>query len=98
MLRERPPMAERRAAGESGRVTTEADSADAGAADRASQDAGGPSTRPAEPPFTGTREFWVLIGYALVLGVLGAFIGLVFMGVIGVGNDWFSSSDFGWFA
>ena len=24
------------------------------------------------PPFTQTREFWVLIAYALVLGVFGA--------------------------
>ena len=28
------------------------------------------------PPFTQTREFWVLIAYALVLGVFGAFASL----------------------
>lgn len=43
------------------------------------------------------REFWQLIAYALSLGVFGAFVGLAFIGVIGVGNNWFSSSDFGWF-
>ena len=38
------------------------------------------------PPSTQTREFWVLMGYALVLGVVGGFAGLVFMGVIGLGT------------
>jgi len=35
------------------------------------------------PPFTQSREFCVLMGYAVALGVFGAFAGLVFMGVIG---------------
>ena len=39
----------------------------------------GPS---AGPPVTQKREFWVLMGYAVVLGVFGAFAGLVFIGVI----------------
>ena len=37
------------------------------------------------PPFTQSREFWVLMGYAVLLGVLGAFAGLVLMGVVGFG-------------
>jgi hypothetical protein len=45
------------------------------------------STGPAaaSPPFTQTREFWVLLAYAVALGVIGAFAGLVFLGVIKVG-------------
>ena len=39
------------------------------------------------PPFTQSREFWVLMGYAVALGVFGAFAGLVFMGVIGFGGQ-----------
>ena len=49
------------------------------------------------PPVTETREFWVLMAYALALGVFGAVVSLAFLGVIGVGNNWFSSSDSGWF-
>jgi H+/Cl- antiporter ClcA len=49
------------------------------------------------PPFTQTREFWVLMGYALVLGVVGGFAGLVFMGVIGFGNNWYVDPEPGWF-
>jgi H+/Cl- antiporter ClcA len=48
-------------------------------------------------PFTQTPEFWVLMGYAVALGLFGAFVSLAFLGVIGGGNNWFSSSDFGWF-
>ena len=40
----------------------------------------------AAPPVTQKREFWVLMGYALVLGVFGAFAGLVFIGVIKFGG------------
>ena len=42
------------------------------------------------PPFTQTREFWVLIAYALVLGVFGAFASLLFMGVVGFGDSWYT--------
>jgi len=49
------------------------------------------------PPSTQTREFWVLMGYALVLGVVGGFAGLVFMGVIGYGNNWYVDPEPGWF-
>src|SRR4051794_27434770 len=49
------------------------------------------------PPFTQNREFWVLMGYAVALGVFGAFAGLVFMGVIGFGGRWYTDSDPRWF-
>ena len=49
------------------------------------------------PPFTQTREFWVLIAYALVLGVFGAFASLLFMGVVGFGDSWYTASDPSWF-
>jgi H+/Cl- antiporter ClcA len=56
---------------------------------------------PSEPApvlsFTGRREFWALVGYAVALGVFGAFAGLVFMGVIGFGGRWYVDSDPGWF-
>ena len=48
-------------------------------------------------PFTEKREFWVLMAYAVALGVFGALVALVFMGVIGVGNNWYTDSDSGWF-
>ena len=48
-------------------------------------------------PFTDKREFWVLMAYAVALGVFGALVSLVFMGVIGVGNNWYTDSDPGWF-
>jgi len=51
----------------------------------------------AAPPVTQKREFWVLMGYAVVLGVFGAFAGLVFIGVIKFGGKWYSDSDPGWF-
>ncbi len=51
----------------------------------------------AAPPVTQKRDFWVLMGYAVVLGVFGAFAGLVFIGVIKFGGKWYSDSDPGWF-
>ena len=55
-------------------------------------------TEPApEVPVTQKREFWVLMGYAVALGVFGAFAGLVFMGVIDFGGKWYTDSDPGWF-
>ncbi len=51
----------------------------------------------AAPPVTQSREFWVLMGYAVVLGIFGAFAGLVFIGVIGAGGKWYSDSHPGWF-
>ncbi len=43
------------------------------------------SGRAASQPFTQRRDFWVLMGYAVALGVFGAFTGLVFIGVIKAG-------------
>jgi len=37
------------------------------------------------------------MGYALVLGVVGAVVGLVFLGVTGAGNNWYDVSDPRWF-
>ena len=37
------------------------------------------------------------MGYAVVLGVFGAFAGLVFMGVVGAGGKWYADSNPGWF-
>ena len=50
----------------------------------------------ASPPLTQKREFWVLMGYAVVLGVFGALAGLVFMGVIKVGGNWYADAHPGW--
>jgi H+/Cl- antiporter ClcA len=55
-------------------------------------------TEPApEVPVTQQRAFWVLMGYAVALGVFGAFAGLVFVGVITFGGKWYADSDPGWF-
>ena len=51
----------------------------------------------AAPPVTRKREFWVLVGYAAVLGVFGAFVGLVCLGVIKFGSRWGADSNPGWF-
>lgn len=51
----------------------------------------------APPEFTQHREFWMLLGYAVALGVLGALVGLVFLGVVHRGSQWFDASDDGWF-
>ena len=50
-----------------------------------------------EPPFAQTPEFWVLMVYALGLGVFGACVSLLFMGLIGFGDNWNTVSDPGWF-
>ena len=41
----------------------------------------------AAAPVTQKREFWVLMGYAAVLGVFGAFAALIFIGVIKFGGS-----------
>ena len=48
-------------------------------------------------PLTQTRQFWVLLGYAVGLGVFGALASLVFMGVIGFGDNWYVVAGPGWF-
>ena len=37
-------------------------------------------------PVTQKREFWVLLAYAVVLGVVGAFAALIFVGAITLGD------------
>jgi H+/Cl- antiporter ClcA len=52
---------------------------------------------PAEDvPFTQRRDFWVVIGCAAALGVVGGVFGLLFMALIGWGNNWYSYSSPGW--
>jgi len=51
----------------------------------------------AAPPVTQKREFWALMGYAVALGVFGAFAGLVLLGVIKFGGSWYTDSRPGWF-
>ena len=51
----------------------------------------------ASPAFTQRREFWVLLAYAAALGVLGALVGLVFLGVVDFGSGWYDPTDSGWF-
>ena len=51
----------------------------------------------APPPITQSRDFWVLMGYAVILGVFGAFAGLAFIGVIKLGGKWYADSHPGWF-
>jgi len=49
------------------------------------------------PPVTQKREFWVLMGWAVVLGVFGAVASLIFIGAIKFGGKWYSDSHPGWF-
>ncbi len=46
---------------------------------------------------TEERSFWMLLAYAVVLGVVGVISGLVFLGVTGVGGDWYGDTGSGWF-
>jgi H+/Cl- antiporter ClcA len=49
------------------------------------------------PPVVQKREFWVLIGHAVVLGVFGAVAALIFVGAITFGGKWYSDAQPGWF-
>ena len=51
----------------------------------------------AAEPVTQKRDFWVLMGCAVVLGVFGAFAGLAFIGVIKAGGKWYTDAHPGWF-
>ena len=55
------------------------------------------TSEPGPVPVGQTRKFWIVMGYALVLGVVGALAGLVFLGVTDAGNNWYDVSDPGWF-
>lgn len=47
-------------------------------------------------PWSETPEFWVVMVYALCLGVFGALVGLAFVGLIGAGNNWYNPAHPGW--
>jgi H+/Cl- antiporter ClcA len=49
------------------------------------------------PAFSQDRSFWELTATAVALGVVGALAGLVFLGVTGVGADWYGETGGGWF-
>ncbi len=49
------------------------------------------------PNFTQIKTFWHILGYSAILGVFGAFAGLVFLGVTGVGERWYGDPGNGWF-
>jgi H+/Cl- antiporter ClcA len=38
----------------------------------------------------------MMVGYAAALGVLGALVGLVFLGVVDAGDGWFTATNLGW--
>lgn len=46
---------------------------------------------------TQARDFWILMAYAVVLGVVGVASGLLFLGVTGIGEDWYGDTGTGWF-
>ena len=46
---------------------------------------------------TRRRSFWRLLGYAALLGVVGAASGIVFLGVTGVGAGWYGEPGTDWF-
>ena len=47
--------------------------------------------------YTQAKGFWGLMLTAVLLGVIGAVAGLVFLGVTGVGADWYGDPGLGWF-
>jgi len=59
----------------------------------AASDDGGTGT----PAFTQSREFWATVVYAAVLGIFGAGLALVFLGLVGQGSKWFQPVNSGWF-
>jgi H+/Cl- antiporter ClcA len=56
-----------------------------------------PAAERAPVPVGQTREFWMVMAHSLLLGVIGALAGLVFLGVTDAGNNWFGAGDLGWF-
>lgn len=55
------------------------------------------STTDTVPAYTQVRSFWELMLTAVFLGIVGAFAGLVFLGVTGLGADWYGEPGLGWF-
>ncbi len=45
----------------------------------------------------GQRTFWIVLAYAVVLGLLGVASGLVFLGITGLGGAWYGNPGIGWF-
>ena len=58
---------------------------------------GVPSRPTPDSPVTRQRAFWVLLGYAIALGVFGALAGLGFLEGIKSGGRWASDARPGWF-
>ncbi len=52
---------------------------------------------PAKEPFAADRDFWAIIGYAVIFGIVGAFAGLAFLKVIEIGDLWLDEEATGWF-
>ena len=48
------------------------------------------------PPVAQRRYFWVLIGYACVLGIFGGVFSLLFIGLLRLGQSWYAYSSPGW--
>lgn len=44
-----------------------------------------------------TRSFWRLMGYAAILGVVGAVAGILFLGVTSIGETWYGDPGLAWF-
>ena len=55
-----------------------------------------PEERASAIEHTQNRDFWLLMAYATVLGIVSAVFSLIFLGVIGVGGKWYTLSDMGW--
>lgn len=52
----------------------------------------------AATPLTRSRGFWLLVAFAVMVGVVLAFVSLAFLGVTKVGSKWFTlPDDPGWF-
>ena len=47
-------------------------------------------------PFAADRDFWAILGYAVIFGIVGAFAGLVFLKVIELGDVWADEEATGW--
>jgi len=45
----------------------------------------------------GQRTFWIMLAYAVVLGLVGVASGLVFLGITGLGEAWYGNPGIGWF-
>lgn len=53
--------------------------------------------RTAAAPVTRSRDFWVLVGYAVALGALGGLAALAVLEAIKYGGSWYTDSLPGWF-